>query len=137
MLFADANIATDLGKGFTHDLYWDDAVGDIMMGPLRDDRGFLSGNSSGHGTHVTSIIVGFNRGTSYSIKGVAPDVTIIPVLVLDGWEVPTPSGPVQLTGGTDEMVAAGIRYVADLKAGMLKDSPVVINMSLGGPIAQQ
>ncbi|MCU0486118.1 MAG: hypothetical protein MUC85_08415, partial [Anaerolineales bacterium] len=33
MLFAYANIAADLGKGFSHDVYWDDAVGDIMFGP--------------------------------------------------------------------------------------------------------
>jgi subtilisin family serine protease len=32
------------------------------------------------------------------------------------------------------VVAAGITYVGDLKAGPLKDYPVVINMSLGGPV---
>jgi len=128
---SQANIATDLGKGFTHDIYWDDAAGDIMMGPLRDDRGFITGLASGHGTHVTSIITGFNVNNAYWVQGVAPAVTIIPVLVLDAWEVATPFGPVRLSGGTDEMVSAGIYYVADLAESL--DGPVVINMSLGGP----
>jgi subtilisin family serine protease len=134
MVFEYADIAEELGKGFSHDVYWDDAVGDIMFGPLRDDRGFLSNLSSGHGTHVTSIITGFARYASvppYAVRGVAPAVTIIPVLVLDAWEVATPYGAVRLSGGTDEMVSAGIYYVADLAETL--DGPVVINMSLGGP----
>jgi subtilisin family serine protease len=129
--FPQAKIATNLGKGFSHNIYWDDTVGDIMIGPLRDDRGFITGLASGHGTHVTSTIVGFNVNNSYLVQGVAPKVTIIPVLVLDAWEVDTPYGPVQLSGGTDEMISAGLRYVADLKATL--KAPVVINMSLGGP----
>ena len=36
--------------------------------------------------------------------------------------------------GWSSVVARGIVYVADLKAGPLKDYPVVINMSLGGPV---
>ena len=131
VLFSQANIAADLGIGFTHDVYWDDAAGDIMMGPLRDDRGFITGLASGHGTHVTSIITGYNRNNLYWVQGVAPQVTIIPVLVLDAWEVATPYGPVRLSGGTDEMVSAGITYIADLAETL--DGPVVINMSLGGP----
>jgi subtilisin family serine protease len=35
--------------------------------------------------------------------------------------------------GWSSVVAAGIKYVGDLKAGPLADYPVVINMSLGGP----
>jgi len=35
--------------------------------------------------------------------------------------------------GWSSVVARGITYVADLKAGLLADYPVVINMSLGGP----
>lgn len=130
VLFSQANIAADLGKGFTHDLYWDGTVGEIMMGPLREDRGFITGLASGHGTHVTSIITGYNRNNLYWVQGVAPQVTIIPVLVLDAWEVATPSGAVRLSGGSDEMVSAGIYYIADLAETL--DGPVVINMSLGG-----
>lgn len=128
--FSEANIAWDLGKGFSHDVYWDDTYG-LMIGPLQDDRGIWTDLASGHGTHVTSTLVGFNVNDEFWVDGVAPDVTIIPVLVLDAWEVDTPYGPWQLGGGTDEMIAAGIYYVADLSDTL--DGPVVINMSLGGP----
>jgi subtilisin family serine protease len=72
-------------------------------------------------------------GVEYWVKGVAPKVTIIPVLVLDDWVVFDPEGNGYLyAGGTDEMVAAGIRYIGDLaKAHHIK---IVINMSLGGPV---
>ncbi len=129
--FSQANIAWELGKGFTHDIYWDDTLEDIVFGPLRDDRGFITQLASGHGTHVTSTVVGFNYNYSRWVQGVAPGATIIPVLVLDGWEVASPYGTLQITGGTDEMIAAGIRYVADLSETL--DGPVVINLSLGGP----
>ncbi len=77
-------------------------------------------DQNGHGTHVTSTILGYNlRGTP--INGVAPMAKVIPVKVLG-----------QSGSGTSGMVAAGIVYVADLKAGPLADHPVVINMSLGG-----
>jgi subtilisin family serine protease len=48
--------------------------------------------------------------------------TVIPVKVLN-----------QNGSGWSSVVARGIVYVADLKAGPLAGSPVVINMSLGGP----
>jgi subtilisin family serine protease len=54
---------------------------------------------------------------------VAPKATVIPVKVLNQ------------TGegfGWSSVISRGIVYVADLKAGPLADSPVVINMSLGG-----
>jgi subtilisin family serine protease len=127
--FPQAKIATDLGKGFTHDIYWDDDAG-IVIDPLREDRGFITGLASGHGTHLTSTIVGFNVNNLFLVQGVAPKVTIIPVLVLDAWQVDTPFGPIQLSGGTDEMIAAGIRYVSDLQL----DGRVIINTSLGGPV---
>jgi hypothetical protein len=78
-------------------------------------------DQNSHGTHVTSTILGYNmRGTA--INGVAPLATVIPVKVLN-----------QNGSGWSSVVAAGIVYVADLKAGPLAGSPVVINMSLGGP----
>ena len=128
---SQADIAWELGKGFTHDVSWDPVEEDFVFGPLRDDRGFITGWGSGHGTHVASTVVGFNVNNSYWVEGVAPKATIIPVLVLDGWVVDTGDGLVGLTGGTDEMIAAGITYVADLAPTL--DGPVVINMSLGGP----
>jgi len=145
------NIKTEWGKGFTHDIFYVGTGGNFSedgmfsYGPLRSDRGFIThdngapdqygfGWGSGHGTHVTSIITGWylNRaGVQYWVRGVAPKVTIIPVLVLDDWIDWTPEGDGYFfTGGTDEMVAAGIRYVGDLaKAHHVK---IVINMSLGG-----
>jgi subtilisin family serine protease len=129
--FSEANIAYGLGKGFSHDIYWDDTLQDIVIGPLRDDRGIVTDLASGHGTHVVSTVVGYNYNDQAWIEGVAPKATIIPVLVLDAWVVDSPFGPITLSGGTDEMISAGIMYVADLAATL--DGPVVINMSLGGP----
>lgn len=76
-----------------------------------------------HGTHVTSTILGYSlRGTP--INGVAPMARVIPVKVLN-----------QNGSGWSSVVARGIVYVADLKAGgYLGSSPVVINMSLGGSV---
>ena len=130
--FYQANIAWWLGKGFSHDIYWDDDIQDIVVGPLDDTRGFITKpfEGSGHGTHVTSTIVGYNLQSALWVRGVAPKATIIPVLVLDAWLVPTPYGTLFFRGGTDEMVSAGIYYVADLAEGL--DGPVIISMSLGG-----
>jgi subtilisin family serine protease len=78
-------------------------------------------DQNSHGTHVTSTILGYSlRGTP--VNGVAPMATVIPVKVLN-----------QNGSGWSSVIARGIVYVADLKAGPLADHPVVINMSLGGP----
>ena len=131
----ECRIKDEWGKGFTHDIWWDDTINNIVIGPLRDDRGFITHPwGSGHGTHVTSTIIGYRFSTSTAdmwIRGVAPKVWIIPVLVLDYWEVELPDGSVlQLGGGTDEMVAAGIYYVAELAD--TYGIKIIINMSLGG-----
>jgi subtilisin family serine protease len=73
-----------------------------------------------HGTHVTSTILGYQFGAN-KINGTAPLATIIPVKVLN-----------QNGSGWSSVVARGIVYIADLKAGELSGSPMVINMSLGG-----
>lgn len=75
---------------------------------------------NGHGTHVTSTILGYDIG-GIPINGVAPMATVIPVKVLN-----------QNGSGWSSVIARGITYIADLKAGPLSDYPVVINMSLGG-----
>jgi subtilisin family serine protease len=73
-----------------------------------------------HGTHVTSSIIGYDfLGTS--VNGVAPLATIIPVKILN-----------QNGSGWWSVIAYGIVYIADLKAGPLADHPVIINMSLSG-----
>jgi len=87
----ECRIKAEWGKGFTHDIWWDENIGDIVIGPLRDDRGFITHPwGSGHGTHVTSTIIGFRYRAivggvlyDYWVRGVAPKVWIIPVLVLD------------------------------------------------------
>jgi len=143
------DIKEEWGIGFTHDLIWVESGGnwsnEFDYGPLRSDRGFIThdngapdqwgfGWGSGHGTHVTSIITGWqlNRDQSFWVRGVAPKVTIIPVLVLDdwiGWNPDFTEGWF-FTGGTDEMVAAGIEYIGKLAAKY--HVKIVINMSLGG-----
>jgi subtilisin family serine protease len=81
-------------------------------------------DQNSHGTHVASTILGYSlRGTSVTlVNGVAPMATVIPVKVLN-----------QNGSGWSSVIARGIVYVADLKAGPLAGKPVVINMSLGGP----
>jgi subtilisin family serine protease len=86
-------------------------------------------DTNSHGTHVTGTILGYSLSGIPDdlggpwVNGVAPRATVIPVKVLSqgfrgfGWA---------------SRIARGILYVADLKAGPLKSSPVVINMSLGG-----
>lgn len=145
------SIKTEWGIGFTHDLIWKGSGGnwsnEFDYGPLRSDRGFIThdngapdqwgfGWGSGHGTQVTSEVTGWylNRaGVQAWVKGVAPKVTIIPVLVLDDWIAFNPdfSDGWFFSGGTDEMVAAGIRYVGDLA--QAQHVKIIINMSLGGP----
>lgn len=80
-------------------------------------------DQNGHGTHVTSTIIGYNFGDGELVAGVAPEATVIPVKVLN-----------QNGSGWASVTAAGIDYVTDLKeSGKLGSAPVVINMSLGGP----
>jgi len=79
-------------------------------------------DTNSHGTHVTSTILGYVRTATVNVNGVAPMATVIPVKVLN-----------QNGSGWSSVIARGIMYVADLKAGPLAGSPVVINMSLGGP----
>jgi subtilisin family serine protease len=101
----------------------------IAFGGGGGEVGFVSSqpnkwehDQNSHGTHVTSTILGYQRTSSLKFNGVAPMVTIIPVKVLN-----------QNGSGWSSVVARGITYVADLKAGPLAGHPVVINMSLGGP----
>jgi subtilisin family serine protease len=94
-----------------------------------NDRGYVSEqpnkwehDQDSHGTHVTSTVIGYSLGGT-PINGVAPMATIIPVKVLNnvGW-------------GWSSVITRGILYIAELKEGPLADYPVVINMSLGGPV---
>ncbi len=126
----------------------------FSYGPIRNDRTFTTYDEgyplwtyypplgmwfdfpygSGHGTHVTSIITGWQLDRPdgrFFVRGVAPKVTLIPVLVLDDWIPFADDGEGWWwSGGTSEMVAAGIRYIGDLAEE--KDIKIVINLSLGG-----
>ena len=149
--FPDARVATDLGTGFSQSVSFKakkDTCGlGVEVGTLRSDT-WVGSRGSTHGTHVASTILGYSyRSNSDAaggfplppivVRGIAPEVTVIPIKVLADYQVPAlpkcgaglPSGNVVF--GTSEMIAAGIRYATNLKlAGF---SPMVINMSLGGP----
>jgi subtilisin family serine protease len=116
--FPDARIATQFAKAF--------GGGGNDQGNVHDIPNKWEHDVDSHGTHVTSIILGYTfplGGQLVAFNGTAPNATIIPVKVLN-----------QNGSGWSSVVAAGISYVAGLKAGPLANSPVVINMSLGGPV---
>jgi subtilisin family serine protease len=149
-----AKIRSDLGKGYSYTtIYWNETAQDFYLDGFYDTRGFITelgqpytdfglplGN--GHGTHVTSTVTGFTYRSAYwnqefFIRGVSPDAYLIPVLVLDTWIGYVPPGQSIEEGyylisgaGSDEMVAAGIRYCGDLAKQM--HIKIVISMSLGG-----
>ncbi len=111
--FPQERIAVQYAKSF--------GGGGGEMGNVSEQPNKWEHDQNSHGTHVVSTILGYSlRGIP--VNGVAPRATIIPVKVLNqsGW-------------GWSSVVARGIVYVADLKAGPLANYPVVINMSLGGP----
>jgi subtilisin family serine protease len=150
--FPAARIAAHLGTGFYQNMSFkahNDQCGfGITVGPLIQ-TGFVGSRGTEHGTHVTSTVIGYNYKANFDalsgfeippiqVRGIAPDVTIIPVKVLADYQVPAlpncEDGPVEAQNvvfGTSEMVAAGIDYVTDLA--IAGHRPIVINMSLGGP----
>jgi subtilisin family serine protease len=149
--FPEARVATHLGAGFDQPVRFNvkgEKCGvEVEVGALQKST-WVGSRGSTHGTHVASTILGyFYRANADAasgfplppivVRGIAPDVTVIPVRVLADYQLPAlpQCGPGYAAGnvvfGTDSMIAAGIRYATDLKrAGY---SPMVINMSLGGP----
>lgn len=153
--FPASRVATHLGAGFEQQVIFKVANADpcgleAEVGTLRQST-WVGSRGSTHGTHVASTILGYSYRSNADatggfalppivVRGIAPDVTLIPVRVLTDYQVPARpqcSDPaLRASGntvfGTSEMIAAGIRYVTDLKrAGY---SPMVINMSLGGGV---
>jgi len=113
--FPEERIATEFAKSF--------GGGGNEHGHVSTQPNKWEHDQNSHGTHVTSTILGYSLGGT-PINGVAPMATVIPVKVLN-----------QNGSGWSSMVAAGVMYVTDLKmSGALDDAPVVINMSLGGPV---
>jgi subtilisin family serine protease len=91
------------------------------MGNVSSQPNKWEHDQNSHGSHVTSTILGYSL-TGTPVNGVAPMAKVIPIKVLN-----------QNGNGWSSVVARGIVYAADLKAGPLAGSPMVINMSLGGP----
>ena len=128
-------VRLDLGRSFTgHN-------GNPVPYTLENDRG-------GHGVAVAATIIGYTlwdkretgqflpepaTGTpgAYTIPGVAPNATIIPIKVCDigvyCW---------------DSSIYSGLDYIVSLKKGdaangELRGEPIVVNLSLGGPSSSE
>lgn len=108
-----ARVATEYARSF--------GGGGGDAGTVSEQPNKWQQDQNSHGTHVTSTILGYNMGDRI-VNGVAPGATVIPVKVLN-----------QNGSGWSSTIAKGIVYIADLKARELSSSPMVINMSLGGP----
>jgi subtilisin family serine protease len=138
-----AHIETSLGRGWSYNVVWNPVINDFDWTP-NPSRGFITDPlyGSGHGTHVTCEIVGYQRSTigvaPHIVQGVAPNVHIIPLLGLDTWLVPTPdttypgyhAGKVLFRGGDDWMLVSAIDYVASL-ADAHPDWKIIVNNSWG------
>ncbi len=148
--FPEARIATHLGTGFEQSISFKahkDRCGlGVEVGNLRQTT-WVGSTGSSHGTHVASTIIGYFYRSNFDaaggyplppimVRGIAPEVTIIPVKVLADYQIPalpkcSPPQPAQsAVFGTSAMVAAGIDYVTQLALAGYR--PMVINMSLGG-----
>ncbi len=152
----DARIARGLGLGFSQSISFStraDKCGlDVSYGAVRRTS-YIDTTLPSHGTAVAATIVGTtsrrgDRGDGRSgerpggspiVRGLAPDVTVIPIKVLDAVRVPAlrscPSGAVpaqRVVLGTDATVAAGIQYATDLAESGYR--PMVINLSLGAGV---
>ena len=155
--FPEARVATQLGTGFEQPVRFSPAEDPcdltVEAGALRQST-WVGSTGSTHGTHVTSTILGYSYYSNFDavggfplppivVRGIAPDVTVIPVKVLADYQLParpkcTDPGPLpsqKAVFGTDAMVAAGIDYVTGLANAGVK--PIVINMSLGDTVPAQ
>ncbi|MDT4916754.1 MAG: hypothetical protein QOH89_1454 [Pseudonocardiales bacterium] len=90
-----------------------------QAGAVTEIPGKWQRDTYGHGTDVSSIIIGF-RDQVGPFNAVAPDATLIPVKVSaqNGHRV------------WRSVLTRGIEYITSLKRGKLAGHPVVINMSL-------
>jgi subtilisin family serine protease len=150
--FPTENVMIDLAKGFKEELMWDPVNESFIESGTVHEISYIGSLGSAHGTHVTSTIIGFNYYAPADdavgltlppvyVEGIAPDAKIIPVRVLVDYTIGASQvDPVNYTEqkfvmGTDRAVAAGIRYATDLK--LAGYSPMIVTMSLGGPLPSQ
>jgi len=142
--FPEERIATELGIGFKEDLFI--VNGTLYTTGVIHRTSYIGSTGTTHGTHVVSTIIGYFYDSPVDeyfgfdlppimVRGIAPEVTIIPVKVLDTYYFPGYTGPKGVTFGTWRMVAEGIRYVTELKRSGY--SPMIISMSLGGGPSQE
>lgn len=112
--FPEERIAAEYGKSF--------GGGGAERGHVSEQPNKWELDTESHGTLVTSTIIGYSL-FGIPINGVAPKARVIPVKVLNN-----------AGRGWSSVIAQGITYIAGLKANELADYPIVINMSLGGPV---
>jgi len=136
--FPEQRIRADLGKGFVENVQI--VNGEFVTTGVVHETTFIGSTGSGHGTHVTSTIIGYfyespSDAGQFNIppivvRGLAPKANIVPVKVLETYNFPGFTGPSGVTFGTDRMVATGIRYATALA--MAGFAPMIVTMSLGG-----
>jgi subtilisin len=117
--FPEERIAVDFARGFSGG---GGERGTVSSQPVKWER-----DTNGHGIAVTSVILGFSYNLSdpplpATFNGVAPKATVIPAKVFT-----------ERASTWTSVVTAALVYLTDLKIdGFLGNSPLVINMSLGG-----
>jgi subtilisin family serine protease len=153
--FPGARVAEKLGTGFEQQLHFspreDPCDLSVEAGALKRTT-WVGSTGSTHGTHVASTVLGYFYRSNFDalggfplppivVRGIAPDVTVIPVKVLADYQLPSRpkctdpnvnTAAQKAVFGTDAMVAAGIDYVTGLANKGVK--PIVINMSLGDDV---
>jgi subtilisin family serine protease len=147
--FPQARVATHLGTGFDQPVTFkakntSPCGAEAEVGALQQST-WVGSRGSTHGTHVASTIMGYFYSNPFDaaggyplppimVRGVAPEVTVIPVRVLADYRVPALPKCGFAGGnfvfGTSAMVAAGLDYVTGLALAGYR--PMVVNMSLGG-----
>jgi subtilisin family serine protease len=123
--FPEERVAIGLGTGFDQPVTFKAGKSpcelDVEVGQLHQTT-WVGSTGSTHGTHVASTIIGyFYRSNTDAaqgfrlppivVRGIAPEVTIIPVKVLADYQLPalpkcSPARPAtKAVFGTDQMVA--------------------------------